>query len=81
MFELFLVMMAISSPILAIIFVRNYFKYKSEINHKLLRLQKENDAVAVQATQKKLAILVERIIVLERIVTNSNIELSQGIKS
>ncbi|MFT6344647.1 MAG: hypothetical protein ACJAWQ_001724 [Paraglaciecola sp.] len=38
MFELFLVMMALTSPILIIIFVRNYFNYKSEVNQKILAL-------------------------------------------
>ena len=79
MFELFLVMMAISSPILVIIFVQNYFKYKKEGNQKLFALQIENESIAFIATQKKLDILIERVIVLERIVTNSNINLSWEI--
>ncbi|NQY37471.1 MAG: hypothetical protein HRT37_21425 [Alteromonadaceae bacterium] len=79
MFELFLVMMAISSPILVIIFVQNYFKYKKEVNQKLFALQIENESIAFIATQKKLDILIERVIVLERIVTNSNINLSWEI--
>jgi hypothetical protein len=40
MFELFLVLMTLSSPILLIMFVRNYFSYKSEVNQKILVLQK-----------------------------------------
>ena len=36
MFELFLVMLALTSPILIIIFVRNYFNYKSEVNQKIV---------------------------------------------
>jgi len=79
MFELFLVMMALTSPILITIFVKSYFKNKSEVNQKLLVLQKENDNFSVKATQKTLNILVERVIILERIVTNSNINLSEEI--
>jgi len=79
MFELFLVMMVLSSPILITIFVRNYFNYKSESNQKLLALQKESESLTVIATQKKLDILVGRVIVLERIITNNNIDLSQEI--
>jgi hypothetical protein len=41
MFELFLVMIALTSPFLITIFVRNYFNYKSEVNQKLLALQKK----------------------------------------
>ena len=79
MVELFLVMIVLSSPILITIFVRNYFKYKSEVNQKLLTLQTENDSFAAEATQKKLGILIDRVIVLERIITNRNIDLSQEI--
>jgi hypothetical protein len=79
MFELFLVLMTLSSPILLIMFVRNYFSYKSEINQKLLVLQKSNESHTIIATQQRLDILVERVIVLEKIVTSSNIDLSQEI--
>lgn len=79
MFELFLVMMALTSPILITIFFRNYFNYKSEVNQKLLALHKESDSNTAKATQQKLEILVDRVIVLEKIVTSSNVELSQEI--
>jgi hypothetical protein len=79
MFELFLVMMALTSPFLITIFVRNYFNYKSEVNQKLLALQKESDTNTTIATKKKLDILIDRVIVLEKIVTNSNIDLNQEI--
>ncbi|MBA6264634.1 hypothetical protein [Colwellia sp. Bg11-12] len=79
MFELFLVMMALTSPILITIFVRNYFNYKSEINQKLLALQKESDSNTALSTKKTVDILIDRVIVLEKIVTNSNIDLSREI--
>ena len=79
MFELFLVMMVLSSPLLITIFVRNYFNYKSECNQKLLALQKESENLTVITIQKKLDILVGRVIVLEKIITNSNIDLSNEI--
>ncbi|MBA6231966.1 MULTISPECIES: hypothetical protein [unclassified Colwellia] len=79
MFELFLVLMTLSSPILLIMFVRNYFMYKSEMNQKLLVLQKDRESHTIIATQQRLDILVNRLIVLEKIVTNSNIDLSQEI--
>ncbi|MEH6384709.1 MAG: hypothetical protein V7780_08880 [Colwellia sp.] len=79
MFELFLVMMALTSPILITIFVRNYFNYKSEINQKLLALQKESDSNTALSTKKTIDILIDRVIVLEKIVTNSNIDLSREI--
>lgn len=79
MFELFLVMMALTSPILIIIFVRNYFHYKSEVNQKILALQKESDTEAVITMQEKVEVLVARVVVLEKIVTDSKFDLGQEI--
>ena len=79
MSELFLVLMTLSSPILLIMFVRNYFNHKSEINQKLFVLQKDSESHTIIATQQRLDVLVERVIVLEKIVTNRNIDLSQEI--
>lgn len=79
MFELFLVMMALTSPILIIIFVRNYFHYKSEVNQKILALQKDSDTEAVITMQEKVEVLVARVIVLEKIVTDSKFDLGQQI--
>ncbi|MBU3004172.1 hypothetical protein [Paraglaciecola arctica] len=79
MFELFLVMMALTSPILFIIFVRNYFNYKSEVNQKILALQKDSDTEAVVTMQEKVEVLVARVIVLEKIVTDSKFDLGQQI--
>jgi hypothetical protein len=67
MFELFLVTMALTSPILVVIFVRNYFNYKSEVNQTLLVLQKECDSDGVVTIQKTLDILVKRVKVLEKL--------------
>ncbi|MBA6349661.1 MULTISPECIES: hypothetical protein [unclassified Colwellia] len=80
MFELFLVMITLTSPVLIIILVRHYFRYKSAANQQLLALQKETNSHTARATQEKLAILVERVIVLEKIVTDSNTTLRQEIK-
>lgn len=77
MFDLFLVMLALTSPILMIIFIRHYFNYRSEINQKLLTLQEKTDAVITM--QKKLDILIKRVTVLERIVTDSKIDLNHEI--
>ena len=79
MFELFLVMIALTSPILIIIFVRNYFNYKSEVNQKILALQKDSDTNAVITMQERVDLLVERVIVLEKIVTDSKFDLGQKI--
>ena len=54
MFELFLVMIALTSPILIIIFVRNYFNYKSEVNQKILALQKDSAPLASPAQSQQM---------------------------
>jgi hypothetical protein len=79
MFELFLVMLALTSPILMIILVRHYFHYKSEVNQKILALQKESDTDAVITMQHRVEVLVARVIVLEKIVTESNVDLRHDI--
>ena len=79
MFELFLVMIALTSPILIIIFVRNYFNYKSEVNQKILVLQKASDTNAVITMQERVELLVERVIVLEKIVTDNKFDLRNEI--
>jgi hypothetical protein len=79
MFELFLVMLALTSPILIIIFVRHYFHYKSEINQKILALQKDSDTEAVITMQQRVEVLVARVIVLEKIVTDNNFDLRHEI--
>ena len=81
MFELFLVMIVLSSPLLITIFVRNYFNYKLESNQKLLLLQKKSESLTVIETQKKLDILVDRVIVLEKIITNKNISRTSTIQT
>jgi hypothetical protein len=79
MFELFLVMLALTSPILIIIFVRHYFHYKSKVNQNILALQKGSDTEAVITLQQKVEVLVERVIALERIVTDNNFDLRHEI--
>ena len=80
MFELFLVMIALSSPILLARFVRHYFKYKAVLDHKFSVLRKENDCEAGRMSQKSLENLVERVIVLERIITERNSSLRLEIE-
>ena len=43
MFNLLLVILTFSSPILIGIFISKYFKYKSELNGQLQQLRKEID--------------------------------------
>jgi len=79
MFNLLLVILTFSSPILIGIFISKYFKYKSEMNSQLQDLRKEIDGKNTVELQKEVELLRERTEVLERIVTDSKFDLDQKI--
>jgi|TARA_B110000503_G_C7001667_1_gene351805 hypothetical protein len=79
MFDLLLVILTFSSPILIGIFISKYFKYKSELNNQLQQLRKEIDGKNVDELQNEVELLKERTEVLERIVTDSKFDLDQKI--
>ncbi|WP_273049417.1 hypothetical protein [Pseudoalteromonas sp.] len=79
MFELFLIIMIFLSPFLLLVLIKNYFSYKAIAKEKSLLLQDENQKNTIVTMQKKLDFLVERVIVLEELATNKNIDLSQKI--
>ena len=79
MFNLLLVILTFSSPILIGIFISKYFKYKSELNSQLQQLRKEIDGKNTVELQKEVESLRERTEVLERIVTDSRFDLDQNI--
>ncbi len=81
MFELLLVILTLSSPILIGIFISKYFKYKSELNSQLQQLRKEIDGKNTAELQKEVELLKERSEVLERIVTDSKYDLDQKISN
>lgn len=79
MFDLLLVILTFSSPILIGIFISKYFKYKSELNNQLQQLRKEIDGKNVDELQNEVELLKERTEILERIVTDSKFDLDQKI--
>jgi len=79
MFNLLLVILTFSSPILIGIFISKYFKYKSEMNIQLQELRKDLDGKNTIELQKEVELLRERTEVLERIVTDSKYDLNQKI--
>jgi len=79
--QLFAIMMAIMIPIIMLVFVVEYFKYKKFTNRALLDLQKELAADSSDDLKKELAALQERINVLEQIITDRNYELERKIGS
>lgn len=74
-------LLAATSPILIAVFLKQYFRYKSETNNKLADLdlklaQSQNDLL-----QKRVVDLQSRVEVLERIVTDKRYELNQEISN
>lgn len=79
--QLFGVMMAVMLPISLIVFITEYFKYKKSINAQLGTLRKELDLNSTKELQDEVVQLKERIIVLERIVTDNSYEVEKKIRS
>ncbi|ALQ08035.1 MULTISPECIES: hypothetical protein [unclassified Pseudoalteromonas] len=79
MFELFLIIMIFLSPFLLLVLIKNYFTYKTTAKEKSLLLQDKNQKNTIIMLQRKLDVLVERVIVLEELAINKNIDLSQKI--
>ncbi|KDC53337.1 hypothetical protein [Pseudoalteromonas fuliginea] len=79
MFELFLIIMIFLSPFLLLVLIKNYFTYKTTTKEKSLLLQDKNQKNTIVMLQRKLDVLVERVIVLEELAINKNIDLSQQI--
>ncbi|TMO06632.1 hypothetical protein [Pseudoalteromonas sp. S558] len=79
MFELFLIIMIFLSPFLLLVLIKNYFTYRATAKEKSLLLQDKNQKNTIVTMQKKLDFLVERVIVLEELAINKNIDLSQKI--
>ncbi|MBB1386309.1 hypothetical protein H5119_12235 [Pseudoalteromonas sp. SG45-5] len=79
MFELFLIIMIFLSPFLLLVLIKNYFTYKTTTKEKSLLLQDKNQKNTIVMLQRKLDVLVDRVIVLEELAINKNIDLSQKI--
>ena len=79
MFELLLVILTFTSPILIGIFISKYFKYKSEVSAQLQKLQTELDSKTNLELQNEVKALKERLVSVEAIVTDSGYELNQKI--
>ncbi|WP_262501053.1 hypothetical protein [Pseudoalteromonas fuliginea] len=67
------------SPFLLLVLIKNYFTYKTTTKEKSLLLQDKNQKNTIVMLQRKLDVLVDRVIVLEELAINKNIDLSQKI--
>lgn len=80
-FELFLVIAAVSSPAFIIIFIKYYFRYKSELSARMTGLKHQMDSHATEKLTEEVRQLKERLEVLETIVTDNRFELYQDFKT
>lgn len=79
--EVFGKLMAVMLPVSLIVFITEYFKYKRSTASQLDTLRKEMDLNSTKELQDEVGLLRERIVVLERIVTDSSYEVERKIQS
>jgi len=79
--ETFGKLMAVMLPVSLIVFITEYFKYKRSTASQLDTLRKEIDLNSTKELQDEVVTLRERIVVLERIVTDSSYEVDRKIQS
>jgi uncharacterized protein (DUF927 family) len=77
--QLFGVMMAVMTPVILIVLISEYFKYKKATGEKLARLNKEVHENSTKELEQEVKNLRERIQVLEEIVTDRSYELDRKI--
>lgn len=80
MLELLLVMVAVGSPIFIVVFIIQYFKYRTEIRSQLSELKQELDVRSSEELHADISDLKERVQSLEKIVTNGKYELLRDIE-
>lgn len=79
--ELLLIMVAVSSPILLIVFIVTYFRYKAKVNDRLATIKQQVDTQATEELRREVDQLKERTRVLEEIVTDGKYELLRDFQS
>lgn len=79
MFELFMVIIVFSSPVLLLAALKSYFSYITSKVETQAKLQSAIDASKIVALEKQSKVLNERLAVLEEIVTSRRFELSSQI--
>ncbi len=75
--NLALILLACTMPVLAIIAVAKFFKYKEQTAHHLHNLRTEIDLASKTELKREVQELRERVQVLEAIITDSKYNLMQ----
>lgn len=79
MFDLLLVVLTFSSPILIGIIISRYFKYKLEVQKQLAEIRREMHIVDTDSILHELKFLKERVQVLEQLATDPKEQLKREI--
>ena len=77
--QLALVVLALASPFLIAVFLKHYFRYKSETAHKLAELDLRIAVNENEILKKQMLELRSRVEVLEAIVTDEGYTLRKKI--
>ena len=77
--QLFGVMMAVMAPVILIVFISEYFKYKKATSQKLAQMNKEIHENSTHDMEQEINTLRERVQVLEEIVTDRRYDLDRKI--
>ncbi len=77
--ELILVIVALASPFLIGLFLKHYFRYKSDVAGKLAKLDLKVAEANNEALHKLVVTLQSRVEVLEAIVTDEGYNLHRKI--
>lgn len=77
---IFPIILAVSSPVLIIVFVVHYFRYRSQVAQQLGERASEM-AASNRELEREVAKLRERVEVLEAIVTDSRHDLGRRISN
>ncbi len=79
--QLFVVMMAVMTPVILIVFIGKYFNYKTTIAKQFSELKKEIHENSKDDLEQEIAKLKERIVALESIVTDRSYNLERKISN
>jgi cell division protein FtsB len=76
--EIFPIILAVSSPVLIIVFVVHYFRYRSEVAQRIRTTARDAEAEN-EELRRQIKGLRERVEVLEAIVTDKKYDLGSRI--
>jgi hypothetical protein len=79
MFELLMVIIVFSSPVLVLATIKRYFTYKASKVAAQAKLQSTIHIAKVEALENQSKLLNERLAVLEKIVVSRDFQLSNEI--